>query len=264
VRASTQSDRGAALVLPERAAKVKKEKKEKKERDPDRERRREERKRKREGAAEATGATGVSDAAGSGEAAGVTSSRPAAAVAPVPAPALASPQAQPPPAKKRRAEPPRPLPKPKLKPAVPKRPPVAQAAPPAPKASTPPPPLRPATAAPPRVAPAPAPAVSEVRVSLQLAVPKGFAVEARCPAITPQLVGKRVVMRGVGFRGPNYCWGILKQVFKTPTAEGYNVEVAWGGGNSELRDARLRASSYAPDAASQEEVDDAWVLLRKI
>ena len=92
----------------------------------------------------------------------------------------------------------------------------------------------------------------------------GFKLEAKCPKIDDKLKGKRIIMKGVGDRGDSYCWGIVREVFRRPTLEGFNVEVAWGGGSSELRDAILLAETYVGvDAEKQESEVHGWAVLRK-
>jgi hypothetical protein len=92
----------------------------------------------------------------------------------------------------------------------------------------------------------------------------GYKLEAKCPKIDGTLVKKYIIMKGVGERGASYHWGIVKQFFKTPSKEGFNVEVAWGGGNKELRDAILMADTYVgTDAEKQESEEHGWAVLRK-
>lgn len=102
------------------------------------------------------------------------------------------------------------------------------------------------------------------RISLQQAMPRGFVIEPHCPVLDSKLCSKRVVMRGVGGRGPSWCWGIIKRFFKSPEPPGYfNYEIAWGGGSAEIRDARLSPIEYGSTLELQEEMPAAWVLLRK-
>ena len=145
-------------------------------------------------------------------------------------------------------------PKPEVMPAQPAAP-VAPAAPPRP-------------AAPVSAVPAPPPALVAPKAMNAAAAVRGagtgFKLEAKCPKIDGSLVSKRIIMKGVGDRGDSYHWGVVKQVFKRPTPEGYNVEVAWGGGTKELRDAILLAEAYVGiDAGKQESEVHGWAVLRK-
>lgn len=101
-------------------------------------------------------------------------------------------------------------------------------------------------------------------VPLAGCVPKGYAVEPVAPELSSALIGRRVAMKGVGNRGESWCWGVVKQFYKPPTEEGWNVEVAWGGGQRELRDCRLHPDFYSTDPAEHPDMTEAWVLLEKI
>ena len=94
-------------------------------------------------------------------------------------------------------------------------------------------------------------------------VPKGWVVVPEAPELSPALIGCRVAMKGVGNRGESWCWGIVKQYYKQTTEEGWNVEVAWGGGQKELRDCRLHPDFYSTDPAEHPDMTEAWVLLEK-
>lgn len=158
------------------------------------------------------------------------------------------------------AEPPAaPAPQPKAK----KRKPAAAEAPPAKRAKpahAPAPPRRPA--APRRPA--------EVQedggfVSLAEAVAKcgdGWAVVSDPPSsVGPELVGRRVVMKGVGSRGESWCWGRITQWL--PPGSPFVAEVAWGGGQRELRDTRLEPSMYCATAQLALDIGSSgWCLLQ--
>jgi hypothetical protein len=93
----------------------------------------------------------------------------------------------------------------------------------------------------------------------------GYKLVPKCPKIDSSLKGQVIVMRGVGDRGENYWWGKVRMFFKKPSEEeGFNVEVGWGGGSNEIRDARLLAAEYVGDNKDlQESVENGWALLRK-
>lgn len=101
-------------------------------------------------------------------------------------------------------------------------------------------------------------------VTLAACVPKGYAVEPTAPPLSAQLINRRVAMKGVGNRGESWCWGVIKQFYKPPTEEGWNFEVAWGGGYKELRDCRLHPDFYSTDPAEHPDMTEAWVLLEKL
>ncbi len=101
-------------------------------------------------------------------------------------------------------------------------------------------------------------------IPLSVVVGRGFVVEPHPPPLTAALIGRRVAMKGVGHRGESWCWGIIKQFYKPPTREGWNVEVGWGGGSNELRDCRLHHDTYCAEPEDQAELPDAWVILRKV
>jgi hypothetical protein len=92
---------------------------------------------------------------------------------------------------------------------------------------------------------------------------RGYKLVPTCPKIDSSLKGQVIVMRGVGDRGENYWWGKVREFHKKPS-EGFNVEVGWGGGINEIRDACLLAAEYVGDNKDQQEsMENGWALLRK-